>query len=67
MRLNELIKEFKIYMSNDEARVFDECKSLRPLRSFTERDQVIIEGMIRKSLVSKISRNGLIMVLANEL
>ena len=66
MRLNELIQEFKIYMSNEEARVFDECKSLRPLRSFTERDQVIIEGLIRKSLVSKISKNGSIMVMAND-
>jgi hypothetical protein len=66
VRLNELIQEFKIYMSNEETRVYDECKSLRPLRSFTERDQVIIEGLIRKSLVSKISKNGSIMVMAND-
>lgn len=67
MRLNELIREFRIYMSNEESRVYNECESLRPLRSFPERDQVIIEGLIRKSLVSKVSRNGTVMVMANEL
>mgnify|MGYP001042043898 CR=1 FL=1 len=67
MRLSELIREFRIYMSNEEARVYNECESLRPLRSFPERDQVIIEGLIRKSLVSKVSRNGTVMVMANEL
>lgn len=67
MRLNEIIKEFKIYMSNEEQEVFDRCDELRPLRSFTEREQVIIESLIRKSLVSKIYRNGNVMVMANEL
>lgn len=67
MRLNELIQEFRIYMNNEEARVLEQCKDLRPLRSYDERDQVTIEGLIRKSLVSKIHKNGLVMVLANEL
>jgi len=67
VRLSELIREFRIYMSNEEARVFGECKDLRPLRSFPERDQVIIEGLIRKSLVSRVSKNGTTMVMANEL
>lgn len=54
-------------MSNEEQAVFERCERLRPLRSFSERDQVIIESLIRKSLVSKISKNGIIMVLANDL
>jgi hypothetical protein len=67
VKLNDIIQEFKIYMSNEEQAVFERCERLRPLRSFSERDQVIIESLIRKSLVSKISKNGIIMVLANDL
>jgi len=66
MKLNELIKEFRIQMSNEEKKVLDGIRGAMPLESFPERDQVVIEGLIRKSLVSKIHNNGYTMVVANE-
>jgi hypothetical protein len=35
--------------------------------TFTEREQTIIENLIRKSLVSKVYNKGSILVMANEL
>ena len=53
-------------MSNEEKAVLDQMQGVRPLTSFTEREQVIIENLVRKSLVSKIHNKGLILVMANE-
>lgn len=66
MKINELISDFRIAMSNEEAEVLAKCKHLRSFDSFPERDQFILEYLIRKSLVSKIHKNGNILVLAND-
>lgn len=65
MKLNELISEFKIAVSNEEREVLDNMQSLAPLDSYIEREQAVIEGLIRKSLVSKVVRNNQIMVIKN--
>ena len=54
MKLNELIKQFTIAMNNEEAKLLKSLKGVIPLESFDEREQFILEGLIRKSLVSKI-------------
>lgn len=54
MKLNELVKTFEIYTSNDEKEMLKKLNYPRALSSFSERDQFTIEGMIRKSLVIKI-------------
>ncbi len=54
MKINEIIKTFEIYTSNEEQRLLNELTYVRPLSSFNERDQFTIEGLIRKSLVIKI-------------
>lgn len=66
MKLNELIQSFSIAMSNEEKALLDRMEGVRPLDTFTEREQVIIENLIRKSLVSKIHNKGSILVMANE-
>ena len=68
MKINELISEFTIAMSNEEADVLKkvERNSPLPLISFTERDQFVIEGLIRKALVSKVRNNNMTLVVANE-
>jgi hypothetical protein len=66
MKISELIGEFEIFTTNEERRMLSKLSSPAYLDSFSEREQVIIEGMIRKSLVIKIgSRNP--KVVANEL
>ncbi len=54
MKLNELVKTFEIYTSNDEKAMLKKLNYPRALSSFSEREQFTIEGMIRKSLVIKI-------------
>lgn len=66
MKLNELIKSFSIAMSNEEKKLLDKMEGVQPLDTFTEREQVIIENLIRKSLVSKIHNKGSILVMVNE-
>tara|TARA_B100000212_G_scaffold155343_1_gene116782 strand:+ start:214 stop:429 length:216 start_codon:yes stop_codon:yes gene_type:complete len=66
MKLNELLKQFTIAMNNEEAKLLKSLKGVIPLESFDEREQFILEGLIRKSLVSKVYNNGDILVVANE-
>lgn len=67
MKINELINTFDIYMSNDEKRVLEQVRAMpAALSSFSENDQFIIEGLIRKSLVIKIG-NVNPKIIANEL
>ena len=58
MRLTELIDEFYIWASNEEKELLDQLKEPRQLTSFTEHEQVILERLIRKSLVKKIGFNN---------
>ena len=67
MKLNELIQSFTIAMSNEEAAVLKSIQGVQPLESFSERDQFVIEGLIRKSLVSKVHNKGSTLVMANEI
>lgn len=66
MKINELIREFTIFMSNEEEAIFDKLDDPTPLISFTEREQALIENLVRKSLVSKIKHNNLILIARND-
>lgn len=67
MKLNELIDKFTIYTTNEEKEVLSKIDDMISLDTFTEREQAIIENLIRKSLVSKVQRRGSTLVMANEL
>lgn len=54
MKINELIQNFKVYTTNEEAKLLKKLTHAVPLSSFSERDRFIIESLIRKSLVIKI-------------
>jgi len=66
MKLNELITEFDIYMTNEERALYEQLDQIVPLISFNERQRVIVNNLIRKSLVSKIRHNSQIMVARND-
>ena len=66
MKLNELILDFTIATTNEEQDILDKMSGVTPIAAFDERDRFIIENLIRKSLVSKVKHNGIIMVLVNE-
>ena len=65
MRINELIQEFTIQTSNEEKEVLGKLKSAKNLDTFMERDQEVINQLVRKSLVRKIEQDNSVMVVAN--
>ena len=67
MKLNELIGSFNIYTTNEEQQELPQLEGMVPFGSFNERQQVIINNLIRKSLVSKIRSKEGIMVARNEI
>lgn len=67
MKINELIQSFEIYKTNEEIELLDKMDvKPQPLSSYTEREQVIIDNMVKKSLVSKIRNKDLFLVLRND-
>ena len=64
MRIIDIVDE--IYMTNEEKALLETIDSVRPLGSFPEREQTIINNLIRKSIISKVQHNGTIMVMRND-
>jgi hypothetical protein len=54
MNINELISGFEIYTTNEEREVLDRLTRPVKLTALNQRERVIVENMIRKSLVIKI-------------
>ena len=67
MKLNELLSDFQIQTTNEEEDVLKKCDSLQPIHMFSERDRFVIEGLIRKSLVSKVVQNGTVLIVKNDI
>jgi hypothetical protein len=67
MKLNELLQDFVIFQTNEESEVLERLEGIKAIQTFSEREQAIIENLIRKSLVSKVQRNGSTLVMVNEL
>jgi len=65
MKLNELIDSFEIWTTNEEAVLLKKLKYPVKLAQLNEHDQVRVQAMIRKSLVTKIGHKDP-MVVANE-
>jgi hypothetical protein len=65
MRINELVGEFGIFTTNEEAVILKKLTKPVPLSSLSEQEQFKIEALIRKSLVTKIGSTNP-KVVANE-
>jgi hypothetical protein len=65
MKINELISNFEIWTTNEEAMMLTRLTKPVALSSMNEHEQVIINNMIRKSLVTKIGHKDP-MVVINE-
>jgi hypothetical protein len=65
MRIIDIVDE--IYMTNEEKSLLETIDSVRPLGSFPEREQTIINNLIRKSIISKVqTQSGTIVVIRND-
>ncbi len=65
MKINELLQGFAIFTTLEEEQVLKKLQAAAYLSDFSDREQVIIEGMIRKSLVIKLGNKNP-KVIANE-
>lgn len=66
MKVNDLISSFTIQLSNEETEIFEKLDNVCSLSQFNEREQFVIQNLIRKSMVSKISANGQTLVVKND-
>lgn len=66
MKLNDLIGNFKIALSNEEKSLLRKFNGVMEPDQFNEREQRIIENMIRKSVVNKIVHKGKTYLVQNE-
>ena len=67
MRIDDILKQFTIQVSNEENDVLESINSRTPLSSFNEREQVVIENLVRKSLVSKVVIDSQTLVVRNDI
>lgn len=65
MKINELLGEFNIWVTNEEVEILKKLKEPIRLSRLSEHDQFKIQAMIRKSLVIKKGMEDPIVV-ANE-
>lgn len=54
MKINELIGDFEIWTTNEEAELLKKLHSPVKISQLDEHEQFTIQAMIRKSLVTKV-------------
>jgi hypothetical protein len=63
MKINELISSFEIWTTNEEAVMLARLAKPVRLATMNEHEQVIINNMIRKSLVIKVGHKDPMIVI----
>ena len=66
MKLNELIEDFTIFLNNQEKSLLKRMNSVMLPEQFTQRELMVIENMVRKSVVSKVIHKGKMYLVRNE-
>lgn len=66
MKLNELVGQVEIFVSNEEKDLLNDFKGVMLPEQFTERQQGLIENLIRKSLISKVNYKGQLYLVKND-
>ena len=66
MKLNELITDFEIFITNEEKQLVDKITNPCYIDIFTERELQVIDNLFRKSILSKVNYKGTILVVGNE-
>lgn len=65
MKVPELIEGFYIWTSAEEHNLLHKIHSPTLMESFSERDQTVIQQLIRKSLLIKVETNNNVYVYPN--
>ncbi len=54
MKINELLSDFEIWTTNEEAELLRKLEHPIKLKALSEHDQFRVQALIRKSLVTKV-------------
>ena len=66
MWLRNIIQDYTIYVNNEEQDLLDKLPERAVDRAtISEREQVVADQLIRKSLLKKLNNNGVILVQKN--
>ena len=65
MKLNDLISHFEIQTTNEENELLEKFQDVMIPEQFTEREQTVIENLVRKSLITKVVENGKMYLVKN--
>lgn len=66
MKLRDILKNFSIYVTNEEQTLLDNLtEDTFRYDMFDERQQIVVDNLIRKSLIIKNYNNGDILVQKN--
>ena len=65
MKINELISQFEIYATNEEKELLEKIDKPSLFDSFNERERLIIDNLVKKSLLSRLSHKGITLVVRN--
>lgn len=63
MKINELIKDFEIWTTNEESKLLEKLQKPIKLSSLDEHDQFVVQSMIRKSIIKKIGQQDPVVVI----
>jgi hypothetical protein len=66
MKISNLIKEFEIFTTNEEKQILDKIGTPCYIDTFSDREQFVIENLVKKSLLSKVQIRGSTVVVPNE-
>lgn len=66
MRLNELMSGVSVYVTNEERKILNKITHPCYIDTFDEREQFVIENLIKKNLLVKTSSKGSTLVAPNE-
>jgi hypothetical protein len=66
MKINQLINDFIVFTTNEEQELLNSLSNdVRPYQSFSERDQMVLETLNRKSLIAKVFTKNQCWVMRN--
>ena len=65
MKVNELISKFEIFTTNEERELLERIEKPILFDSFNERERVVIDNLVKKSLLSRFDHKGITLVIRN--
>lgn len=66
MKLNELIGDFEIFTTNEEQQFLDKFANGCYTDTLSEREQVLVDNLVKKSILTKVKYQGSIWVSIDE-